>query len=194
MRRALLAVAGLALAAAPARGQEPPDSAVELEPVVVRVLRTTVGTGTPYAVSVARGEELRRATGGAFLEEALRAVPGVQIQNRYNLAAAERLAIRGFGARSQFGIRGVRVLVDGIPATLPDGQTALDHLDLASLGRVELLRGPGASLYGNAAGGVLHFRSLPIPEQGSEMAVESSGAPTRWTAPRGRTATPGGRS
>lgn len=155
--------------------QERPDSAVELEPVVVRVLRSTVGTGTPYAVSVVTGEELRRATGGAFLEEALRAVPGVQIQNRYNLAAAERLAIRGFGARAQFGIRGVRVLVDGIPATLPDGQTALDHLELSSLGRVELLRGPGAALYGNAAGGVLHFRTRPAPDRGTEGELETAG-------------------
>jgi len=172
----VLAVAAAARLAhaAPAAAQERPDSAVELDPVVVRVLRTSVGTGTPYTVSVATGEELRRARGGAFLEEALRSLPGVQVQTRYNLAAAERLAIRGFGARAQFGIRGVRVLVDGIPATLPDGQTALDHLDLANLGRVELLRGPGAALYGNAAGGVLHFETLPAPARGAQVEVESS--------------------
>ena len=173
-----LALLGPALASLPEglSAQEPPepDSAVALDPVVVRVLRTSVGTGTPYPLSVARGEELTRATGGAFLEEALRSVPGLQIQNRYNLAAAERLAIRGFGARAQFGIRGVRVLVDGIPATLPDGQTALDHLDLSSLGRVELLRGPGASLYGNAAGGVLHFQTLPPPAVDARVSVEGA--------------------
>ena len=141
-------------------GQETPDSAVEIEPVLVRVLRSTIGTHTPHAVSVTTGAELRRGSAGAFLEESLRAVPGVQIQNRFNLAVGERLSVRGFGPRAQFGIRGVRVLVDGIPATLPDGQSTLDHLDLSSLGRVEVLRGPNATLYGNAAGGVLHFRTL----------------------------------
>lgn len=133
---------------------------VRIEPVLVRVLRSSIGTGAPYPISVVSGAELTRATAGAFLEEALRAIPGVQIQNRFNFAVGERIAIRGFGARSQFGVRGVRILVDGIPATLPDGQATLDHLDLAGLGRIEALRGPNATLYGNAAGGVLHFRTI----------------------------------
>ena len=79
----------------------------------------------------------------------------MRVQNRYNPAVGERISIRGFGARAQFGVRGIKVLVDGIPATLPDGQTTLDHLDVGSLGRVEALRGPAAALYGNGAGGVL---------------------------------------
>jgi iron complex outermembrane receptor protein len=157
------------LVALPAAAQqERPDSVVPIEPIVVRVLRSSLGSGSPYPVTVVAGRELRRANPGVFLEEALRALPGVQVQNRYNLASGERLAIRGFGARAQFGIRGVRVLVDGIPATLPDGQTAIDHLDLASLERVELLRGPGAALYGNAAGGVLHFQSSAPPPGGAQ--------------------------
>src|SRR5690606_16208276 len=146
--------------AAPASAQELPDSALEIAPVLVRVLPGVIGTGAPHAVSVAAGAELTRGSAGAFLEEALRAVPGVQIQNRFNFAVGERLSVRGFGPRAQFGIRGVRILVDGVPATLPDGQSTLDHLDLSSLGRVEVLRGPNATLYGNAAGGVLHFRTL----------------------------------
>ncbi|HSG06843.1 MAG TPA: TonB-dependent receptor [Longimicrobiales bacterium] len=145
-----------------------------IEPVVVRVLRSTVGTGTPYAVSVAAGDEISLGNAGAYLEQALRALPGLQIQNRFNLASGERIAIRGFGARAQFGIRGVRVLVDGIPATLPDGQTALDHLDIPSLGRVEMLRGPGSALYGNAAGGVLHFESRAPAQGGTEVEVRSA--------------------
>ena len=144
---------------APAWAQDP-DSTVTIDPVLVRVLRSSVGTGTPHSVSVVTGSELTRGTAGAFLEDALRAMPGVQIHNRFNLAMGERLSVRGFGSRAQFGVRGVRVLVDGIPATLPDGQATLDHLDLAGLGRIEALRGPSSSLYGNAAGGVLHFRSL----------------------------------
>lgn len=155
----LLALAGGLIPPCSAGAQEPPDSVVRLEPVVVRVLRSSVGGGAPHAVSVVAGEELTRGHAGAYLEEALRSLPGVQVQNRFNLASGERLAIRGFGSRAQFGLRGVRVLLDGIPATLPDGQTALDHLDPWSLERAEILRGPGSALYGNAAGGVLHLET-----------------------------------
>jgi iron complex outermembrane receptor protein len=69
------------------------------------------------------------------------------------------VVVRGFGARAQFGVRGLRAVLDGIPATLPDGQTTLDHVDPAALGRVELLRGPGSAWWGNAAGGVLFMES-----------------------------------
>src|SRR5690606_2232721 len=106
-------------------------------------------------------EGLGRGKTRAFLEEALDQLPGVQVQNRFNYAVGERLAIRGFGPRAQFGVRGVRVMVDGIPATFPDGQSALEHLDLPSLGRVEVMRGPASALYGNAAGGVIAFESRP---------------------------------
>ncbi|MBT3326251.1 MAG: TonB-dependent receptor [Gemmatimonadales bacterium] len=165
----LLAPSGVA-------GQEP-DSVVVIEPVLVRVLKTSMASDLPYSVSVAAGRELTRASSGAFLEEAVRAIPGIQIQNRFNMAVGERISIRGHGPRAQFGIRGIRVLVDGIPATLPDGQSTIDHLDLAGLGRVEVLRGPSAALYGNAAGGVLHFRTLDpsgMPAEASARAVGGS--------------------
>jgi iron complex outermembrane receptor protein len=142
-----------------------PDSVVAIEPLEVRVLASAIGTGTPHPISVITGSQLTRGTSSIFIEEAVRAVPGVQIQNRFNLAQGERIVIRGVGPRAQFGVRGIRILVDGIPATLPDGQATLDHLDLAGLARVEVLRGPNATLYGNAAGGVLHFRTAD-PAQG----------------------------
>lgn len=172
--RTLFIATALTFASVPAAAQVVPDSVVALEPLTVRVLRTTVGTGVPHPVTVVGGDELVRARGGAYLEEALTALPGIQIQNRFNLAAGERVSIRGFGARAQFGIRGIRVLVDGIPATLPDGQTALDHLDPGTLGRVEMLRGPGGALYGNAAGGVLHFETL-APSSSLRADGEASG-------------------
>ena len=149
-----------ALQESPPPDPQEPDSAILIEPVMVRVLRSSIGAEAPVPVSVVAGAELTRGSAGAFLEEALRAVPGVQIQNRFNFAVGERVSIRGFGPRAQFGVRGVRILVDGIPATLPDGQATIDHLDLAGLGRVEVLRGPNSTLYGNAAGGVIHFRTL----------------------------------
>jgi iron complex outermembrane recepter protein len=133
---------------------------IRLRGVVVNVLRSPVRVDrAPFAVSVLREELRERGRSASSIDEALQGLPGVQVQNRYNAAVGEQISIRGFGARSQFGVRGIRVVVDGIPATLPDGQSTLDHLDLGSLGRVEALRGPGAAIYGNAAGGVLSFQS-----------------------------------
>lgn len=131
---------------------------VRLAPIEVAVLRTPVlQDESPLAVAALTGDDLHRGRSGFFLEEALQGLPGVQVQNRFNPAVGERVAIRGFGGRAQFGLRGIRVIVDGIPATLPDGQSSLDHLDIGSLGRVEVIRGPASALYGNASGGVLSF-------------------------------------
>ncbi len=142
-----------------------PRSPILLEGVVVQILRSPIQiSSAPFAVSVLGQEILQRGRSNSSIDEALQGLPGVQVQNRFNDAVGERISIRGFGARSQFGVRGIRILVDGIPATLPDGQSNLDHLDLGSLGRVEALRGPGSALYGNASGGVLDFRSQPPPE------------------------------
>ena len=160
---ALLASVG----APPAGAQEPPDSIVAIDSVVVTITRGPIRVGRfPYAVSVLRGRELRLGNSGFSLEEAVQALPGVQIQNRYNYSVGEKISIRGFGARSQFGVRGVKILVDGIPATLADGQGTLDHLDVGSLGRVEVLRGPSSALYGNGAGGVLSFETRRPPAVG----------------------------
>ena len=144
----------------PAHGQPEPRDTVTLPPIVVTVLRSPVRLDRmPFATSLLAGPELAEGNSGVFIEEALHGLPGVRVQNRYNLSQGERISIRGFGARSQFGVRGIKILVDGIPATLPDGQSTLDHLDIGSLGRVEALRGPAAALYGNGAGGVILFES-----------------------------------
>ncbi|HUF49217.1 MAG TPA: TonB-dependent receptor [Longimicrobiales bacterium] len=153
-----LALAALAIPTATLEAQVP-DSAVLHRPILVRAALPFSVLGAPRPIATLTGAELSDGRAAVFLEEVVQALPGVQIQNRYNFAVGERLSVRGFGGRAQFGVRGVRILVDGVPATLPDGQSTLDHLDVATLGRVEALRGPAASLYGNAAGGVLHFET-----------------------------------
>ena len=163
-RSLLLGVASaLLLQGAPIAAQTPAADSVpryDLDALTVSVLRTPFQVGSsPYAVSVAGEVELRQGKTGMFLKDALENLPGVQVQNRFNYAVGERISIRGYGAQAQFGVRDIRVVVDGIPATLPDGQSTLDHVDIGSLGRVEALRGPGAALYGNAAGGVLLFET-----------------------------------
>ena len=157
---ALAAAAPLAASGSAAQDTLAADT-VALDPIVVSVLRSPVRLDRmPFSTSVLAGPDMAPAgRSGLFIEEALHGLPGVRVQNRYNPAVGERISIRGFGARSQFGVRGIKILVDGIPATLPDGQTTLDHLDIASLGRVEALRGPAASIYGNGAGGVILFES-----------------------------------
>jgi iron complex outermembrane receptor protein len=119
--------------------------------------------GTPFeapaSVDVVDGASLREGRAQADLSEGLGAVPGLLLQNRHNLAQDMSLSLRGFGARSAFGIRGVRLYVDGIPATMPDGQGQSSHIDIASIDRVEVLRGPFSALYGNSSGGVVQVFS-----------------------------------
>ena len=94
------------------------------------------------------------------LQEYLGSVPGLFIQNANNYAQDLRISLRGFGARSAFGIRGIKIIVDGIPETTPDGQGQLDNLPLGLLKSFEVLRGPSASLYGNASGGVIYLNTI----------------------------------
>ncbi|MGE4241485.1 TonB-dependent receptor domain-containing protein [Ramlibacter sp.] len=144
-----------------------------LPPVTVSATRSEAAPfDVPASVDVVDGERLR-AGGRAEvqLSESLAVVPGVAARDRQNLAQDLQLSIRGFGARSTFGVRGVRLYVDGIPATLPDGQGQLSHFDLSSAGRVEVLRGPFSALYGNSSGGVVQV-----------FTEEGAGAPQATTS------------
>ncbi len=107
------------------------------------------------ALSVIDWERIRELEPALTVEEPLRRIPGVFVQNSFNFAQDQRIAIRGFGTRAAFGVREVKLLVDGIPESSPDGQTQLDNLDLGSARSIEVLRGPAAALYGNASGGVI---------------------------------------
>ncbi len=131
-----------------------------LAPTVVTVVRTPLELSrAPYAVGVTTRDEIQRGKPGFALDEALAGIAGVQVDNRFNYALGERISIRGFGARAQFGVRGVRVLLDGIPMTLADGQTSLNNVDVATLARAEVIRGPASAMHGNAAGGVIQLET-----------------------------------
>jgi iron complex outermembrane receptor protein len=137
----------------------------KLQPVVVEVSRgaRTSLLGLPFAVTVQTPDSLRPGQRHLALDETLSLIPGLTVSNRNNPSQDPRISIRGFGARSAFGVRGIRVLRDGIPLTLPDGQTPVDYLDLESVGRVEVMRGSASSLYGNAGGGVVDLRTSEPP-------------------------------
>jgi iron complex outermembrane receptor protein len=139
-------------------------SADPVENIVVRAQRVPErALSVPAAVSVVDRESIQLARQQLTLGESLVAVPGVFTQNRQNFAQDLRISIRGFGARARFGIRGIRVILDGIPTTLPDGQGQIDTIQLPTAGRIEVLRGPSASLYGSAAGGVIRIETEPVP-------------------------------
>ena len=153
--QAVVAMPGWSLA------QTATSSTSGIETLVVTASRVSEDGGeSPYATSVLTSDEILNGRPTLTLGEALSQVPGVFVTSRFNFTQDTRLSIRGFGARSAFGIRGVRVLLDGIPLTLPDGQSQVDSIDMASVGRIDLLRGPAGSLYGNAAGGVLALSSV----------------------------------
>ncbi|MCP3184176.1 TonB-dependent receptor PqqU [Klebsiella pneumoniae] len=134
--------------------------AADEQTMVVTAAPTTVSElDTPAAVSVVNGDEMRQAAPRVNLSESLGAVPGLQVQNRQNYAQDLQLSIRGFGSRSTYGVRGLRIYVDGIPATMPDGQGQTSNIDIGSVDTIEVLRGPFSALYGNSSGGAINVTS-----------------------------------
>lgn len=132
-------------------------------------------TGTPASIDMVLGSALPARTNRS-VSEWLDRVPGVAARDRQNLAQDVQLSIRGFGARSAFGVRGLQIIADGIPGSMPDGQGQVSHVPLAALARVEVLRGPFSALYGNASGGVIEFHSQAPPEKANAGARVATGS------------------
>lgn len=147
MRRLVACAAGLAASTAFAQQQET---------ITVSTTRLPqAGYDLPAAIDAVDSRVIREDNPQVNLSETLNRVPGINVQNRQNYAQDLQVSSRGFGARATFGVRGVRLIADGIPATMPDGQGQAATFDLASADRIEVLRGPFAYLYGNSSGGVV---------------------------------------
>jgi iron complex outermembrane receptor protein len=127
---------------------------------------------TPYSIGVIDEQELRNAGPMVNLSESMARIPGLTVANRNNYAQDLQINSRGFGARASFGVRGIRLYSDGIPATGPDGQGQVSHFDLAGAQRIEVLRGPFSALYGNSSGGVISLISQPVRERYGEVGVD----------------------
>lgn len=154
---ALAGVSGAAIAA-----QDTPTPLAPIEVTSPRI--TSPWVETPTAIGVV-DTSAQTGDSGLALSETLVRIPGVYAQSVYNLNQSLRIAIRGFGSRAAFGVRGIRILTDDIPYTNPDGQSDLDALDLTLIEQVEVMRGPASALYGNGAGGVLAIRTRDRPER-----------------------------
>jgi iron complex outermembrane receptor protein len=133
-----------------------PLFAQTLDDVVVSASRSEQTTFDAPGSIQSVGRDIIESSGPQInISEALAGVPGINVANRNNYSQDLQISIRGFGSRAPFGVRGVRLLIDGIPQTLPDGQGQSSQFSLTSAERIEVLKGPIAMLYGNAAGGVL---------------------------------------
>jgi iron complex outermembrane receptor protein len=172
-RRALMALTVLWTGLASAAGDE------QIE--VIGTRSNASASELPVASDVVGRERLSDGELGVNLSEALSEVAGVSAQQRQNYAQDLQVSIRGFGARSSFGVRGLRLYADGIPGTMPDGQGQFSHFDLAAAGRLEVLRGPYSVLYGNAAGGVVALYTRE-PAAGYGLAALAAEGP--WSTQR----------
>jgi iron complex outermembrane receptor protein len=132
------------------------EGAGELATVVVTATRIAEDSrDLPISIDRIDAQTIRSGQLQVNLSESLMTVPGVSAQSRQNYAQDLQLSVRGFGARSSFGVRGVRLYSDGIPGTMPDGQGQFSQFDLGSADHIEVMRGPFSALYGNSSGGVI---------------------------------------
>ena len=141
----------------PAAGQADAGAARELPAVTISVTRTEAKNfETPASVDVVTRSQIEDAKQQVNISEVLGTVPGLVANNRGNYAQDLQISSRGFGARTAFGVRGIRIYVDGIPGNSPDGQGQVSQIDLGSAKQIEVLRGPFSSIYGNSSGGVIN--------------------------------------
>ena len=160
-----------------AAGQESDDAVVV---TATRVDRPNLEV--PASIDRVRAEEIRSMRPQVNLSESLSRVPGIVVQNRQNYAQDLQISSRGFGSRASFGVRGLRLLVDGIPASMPDGQGQVSHIDLGSAERIEVLRGPFSVMHGNASGGVINVMTRSGASEPGLDADLSVGSYGTWRA------------
>jgi iron complex outermembrane receptor protein len=161
----MLVVAVAVGAATRASAQVAGDTPLVIDPITVTATRSAVRAfDVPASVDVIGAAAIHGGQPQVNLSETLSRIPGVFGANRQNYAQDLQVSSRGFGARAQFGVRGVRLYQDGIPVTMPDGQGQTGSFNLLSASRIEILRGPFSALYGNASGGVISVFTEDPPD------------------------------
>lgn len=177
----MIMIAAAVGACGAARAQEAPRAPVLLPEVSVSATRVERDNmDLPVAIDTIDQRAIREGNPQVNLSESLNRVPGVAVQNRQNYAQDLQVSSRGFGSRSTFGVRGVRLIADGIPATMPDGQGQAATFNLSSAESIEVMRGPFSSLYGNAAGGVVQIFTADGPADPTFTTNASVGGYNTW--------------
>jgi iron complex outermembrane recepter protein len=181
---ALVAVRGVAAeGGSVAQGAGPNSAGDGLDVVTVTATRIAMSSfNIPAAITAVSGDQLRNDALGVNLADDLGSVPGLLARNRNNYAQDQQISIRGIGANSTFGIRGVRIYQDGIPQTGADGQGQVSQFNLDSAGRVEVLRGPFSALYGNSSGGVIQIFTADGAEPDQLRTADAYGSFGVWRA------------
>lgn len=158
-------VIAAALVAGPAAAGAQQDGRESSTVVVTATREASPRLDAPMALDVIDADALRDRHPGAGVSGLLARVPGVFVNDRETMAQEQTIAVRGFGARAAFGVRGIRLLLDGLPASTPDGQGGTAMFDLSSAARIEVLRGPFSALYGNHAAGVIQVFTREAPDR-----------------------------
>ena len=140
------------------------ENTMRLSPVVVTATRVEQNSfDLPVAIDVVTKKDIQDGQLQMTLSESLIRVPGITAQNRTQQAQDPQISSRGFGSRASFGVRGIRIYLDGIPLTMPDGQGQPGIVDLSAVKSVEVMRGPFSALYGNTSGGVIQMLTENVP-------------------------------
>ena len=141
------------------KGQVNSDSlvSISLDSIIVNATRFSIPLiNAPFSIS---SHDNLNSKSQYSLKELLQGTSGLSINSRYNFSQGDKILLRGIGTRSTFGVRGIKMFLDGIPLTFPDGQSQLNNLDLQNVDKVEIVKGPSSTLYGNSLGGVIYFKS-----------------------------------
>ena len=141
--------------------QKQAKDSIKLEEVIISVTKIKDSlVNTPFSVSIKNFSTFQKSAEQFNISEYIEDVPGIFISNDNNYAQDSRISIRGFGSRANFGIRGIKLIVDGVPETTPDGQSQIDNLNLEIIEKIEVIRGVGSSLYGNSSAGIIKIKTL----------------------------------
>ena len=141
--------------------QKSVNDSIKLKEVIVSITKIKENIkNSPFAISSKNFSKFQTSAKQSYLSEYIESVPGVFISNDNNFAQDSRISIRGFGSRANFGIRGIKLIVDGVPETTPDGQSQIDNLNLEIIEKIEIIKGTSSSLYGNSSAGVIKIQSI----------------------------------